>query len=110
MAAAHTELPHFTMHNLMVSNVHAGDEGWKWIDVLGDNVCEDPEDGVFYPGTNNIYGFWNLFEINIIFLYKVLYFFLFYLYIIITIYIFICVYKRKEFPYSITFLSVLSCG
>jgi hypothetical protein len=51
MAAAHTDLPHFTMHNLMVSNVHAGDEGWKWIDALGDNVCEAPVNGVFYPGT-----------------------------------------------------------
>lgn len=52
MAAAHTELPHFTLHNLMVSNVHADDEGWKWIDALGDNVCEDPVDGVYYPGHN----------------------------------------------------------
>ena len=50
MAAAHTELPHFTLHNLMVSNVHAGDEGWKWIDALGDDVCEPPMDGVYYPG------------------------------------------------------------
>jgi hypothetical protein len=41
MAAAHTNLPHFTLLNLMVSNVHAGDEGWKWIDALEDNVCED---------------------------------------------------------------------
>lgn len=52
MAAAHTELPHFTMHNLMVSNVHADDEGWKWIDALGDDVCEDPVNGVYYPNNN----------------------------------------------------------
>jgi hypothetical protein len=51
MAAAHVDLPHFTMESLMVSNVHAGDEGWKWIDMLEDNVCEPPVDGVFYPGT-----------------------------------------------------------
>lgn len=50
MAAAHVELPHFTLHNLMVSNVHAGDEGWQWVDVLGDDVCRPPENGVFYPG------------------------------------------------------------
>jgi hypothetical protein len=50
MAAAHVDLPHFTMESLMVSNVHAGDEGWKWIDMLEDNVCEPPVDGVFYPG------------------------------------------------------------
>lgn len=55
MAAAHVELPHFTMHNLMVSNVHAGDEGWKWIDALGDNVCEPPVNGVFYPGKTGIW-------------------------------------------------------
>ena len=50
MAAAHTELPHFTLQNLMVSNTHADDEGWKWVDNLGDDVCEPPVDGVFYPG------------------------------------------------------------
>ncbi len=49
MAAAHTDLPHFTLHNLMVSNVHAEDEGWPWIDQLGDNVCAKPIDGVLYP-------------------------------------------------------------
>lgn len=50
MAAAHTDLPHFTLHNLMVSNVDANDEGWKWVDQLGDNVCQPPVDGEFYPG------------------------------------------------------------
>ena len=50
MAAAHTNLPHFTLHNLMVSNVHAGDEGWKWIDQLEDDVCEPAVNGVYYPG------------------------------------------------------------
>lgn len=52
MAAAHTELPHFTLHNLMVSNVHADDEGWRWIDALGDDVCADPVEGLFYPTYN----------------------------------------------------------
>jgi len=49
MAAAHTELPHFTMHNLMVSNTDADDEGWKWIDAFVDDVCVPPTNGVFYP-------------------------------------------------------------
>lgn len=49
MAAAHVELPHFTAHHWMVSNTFAGDEGWPWIDPLGDDVCADPVDGVYYP-------------------------------------------------------------
>jgi hypothetical protein len=49
MAAAHEELPHFTAHHWMVSNTFANDEGWPWIDVLGDDVCQDPVNGVFYP-------------------------------------------------------------
>lgn len=51
MAAAHEQLPHFTMMNYMVSNTHANDEGWQWIDNLDSRVCEPPPaDGVFYPG------------------------------------------------------------
>ena len=69
MAAAHTELPHFTLMNLMVSNVHAGDEGWKYIDSLGDDVCVPPVDGVFYPGTLFILGYFINSHINIYFIY-----------------------------------------
>lgn len=66
MAAAHVNLPHFTAHHWMVSNTFADDEGWPWIDPLGmlvtyvyfcfekasnlgDAVCEDPVQGVYYP-------------------------------------------------------------
>ncbi len=37
------------MDHFMVSNTGAGDEGWKWIDALGDNVCDPPIDGIFFP-------------------------------------------------------------
>jgi hypothetical protein len=50
MAAAHTNLPHVTMLNYMVSNVDMDEEGWKYIDALEDDVCEEPVNGVFYPG------------------------------------------------------------
>ena len=50
MAAAHTNLSHFTMENYMVSNTFANDEGWAWVDSLGDNVCEAPVDGHYFPG------------------------------------------------------------
>lgn len=51
MAAAHENLPHFTVLHLMVSNTDADDEGWAHIDALGDDVCQPPdENGIFYPG------------------------------------------------------------
>jgi hypothetical protein len=50
MAAAHTNLPHLTMLNYMVSNVDMDEEGWKYIDEFGDDVCDEPVNGVFYPG------------------------------------------------------------
>ena len=49
MAAAHLDLPHFQMENLMVSNTEAGGEGWPWVDALPD-VCAPAVDGIFYPG------------------------------------------------------------
>eukprot|EP01038_Epipyxis_sp_PR26KG_P011460 gene11460-15352_t len=48
MAAAHAELPHFTMTHYMVSNTFVDEEGWKWIDALGDNVCDPPINGIYY--------------------------------------------------------------
>lgn len=39
MAAANLSLPHAQIHNLMVSNVDAGGEGWDWIDDSYDSVC-----------------------------------------------------------------------
>lgn len=51
MAAAHEQLPHFTMNHYMVSNTFADDEGWAWIDSLGYDVCQPPtSQGVYYPG------------------------------------------------------------
>ena len=50
MAAAHVNLPHITMQSHMVSNIAMSDEGWKWIDALGDDVCEEPIDNEFYKG------------------------------------------------------------
>lgn len=49
MAAAHEELPHLRMDHFMVSNIDAGDEGWKWIDSLGEDVCSPPINGIYYP-------------------------------------------------------------
>jgi hypothetical protein len=50
MAAAHTELPHLTLINHMVSNAGMGDlEGWKYIDALEENVCEPPVNNIYYP-------------------------------------------------------------
>jgi peptidyl serine alpha-galactosyltransferase len=49
MAAAHEQLPHLTVDHHMVSEVNAYGEGWKWIDDLGDDVCQLPNsDGIFY--------------------------------------------------------------
>ncbi len=42
MAAAHEYLPHFTMMHYMVSNTNVEEEGWKWVDGLGDDVCRPP--------------------------------------------------------------------
>ena len=43
IAAAHEYLPHFTMMHYMVSNTQMRDEeGWKWVDDLGDDVCQPP--------------------------------------------------------------------
>lgn len=53
MAAAHTEVPHFTVTHYMVSNTDVYDEGWKWVDILQQKVCDRPdESGVYYPGKN----------------------------------------------------------
>ena len=49
MAAAHEQLPHTLVHHLMVSNLNAGDEGWRYVDVLGDNVVNAPVNGIYYP-------------------------------------------------------------
>jgi peptidyl serine alpha-galactosyltransferase len=49
MAAAHEDLPHLSVDHFMVSNVQAGGEGWQWIDALGDDICQPPIDGIFYP-------------------------------------------------------------
>jgi hypothetical protein len=51
MAAAHEELPHFTMAQYMISNTYMDEEGWPWIDSLGTEVCEPPDiNGVYYAG------------------------------------------------------------
>jgi hypothetical protein len=42
MAAAHEALPHFTVMHYMVSNTDVDEEGWRWIDALGDDVCNPP--------------------------------------------------------------------
>jgi hypothetical protein len=51
MAAAHTELPHITLVNHMVSNTEMAteDEGWQFIDNFGDDVCQPPIDNIYYP-------------------------------------------------------------
>lgn len=52
IAAAHEELPHLQLNNLMVSNIHMGDdeEGWPLVDAL-DDVCELPTaEGIYFPG------------------------------------------------------------
>lgn len=50
MAAAHEELPHLTVDHHMVSEIDAYGEGWKWVDDLGDHVCELPNaNGIYYP-------------------------------------------------------------
>lgn len=48
MAAAHEELPHLQLNNMMVSNTDAGGEGWDWIDKLN-NTCVPPVNGIYYP-------------------------------------------------------------
>ena len=41
MAAANLSLPHAQIHNLMISNVQAGGEGWDWIDGMApEDVCK----------------------------------------------------------------------
>jgi hypothetical protein len=61
MAAAHEDLPHFTMMHYMVSNTDMDEEGWKWIDNLETDVCQPPKvtagdndlgisSMTFYPG------------------------------------------------------------
>lgn len=50
MAAAHTNLPHLTLMNYMVSNTDMDEEGWNFIDSLGSEVCVPPTNGIFYPG------------------------------------------------------------
>lgn len=51
MAAAHENLPHFTMYHYMISNTFMDGEGWPWIDNLGDDVCQPPDaEGHYYPG------------------------------------------------------------
>ena len=49
MAAAHRNLSHITMTHYMVSNIDMDEEGWKYIDAFGDNVCNPPINGIFYP-------------------------------------------------------------
>lgn len=51
IAAAHEQLPHLQMPNLMVSNIHmsADSEGWPLVDVLPD-ACAPPTHGAFFPG------------------------------------------------------------
>jgi len=56
LAAAHLEIPHVTVLNLMIAHVDYSDaEGWKWIDDLGDDVCQPPVEALhtdkktFYP-------------------------------------------------------------
>lgn len=50
MAAAHQDLPHFTMLSLMVSNIDMNEEGWQHVDALKEDVCQPAVDGVYYPG------------------------------------------------------------
>lgn len=50
MAAAHQKLPHFTMRHYMVSNTDMSEEGWAFVDKLGEDVCTPPsQPGVYYP-------------------------------------------------------------
>jgi hypothetical protein len=49
LGAAHEELPHLRLDHYMVSNIHASDEGWPWIDALP-NSCVAPVKGIFFPG------------------------------------------------------------
>ena len=48
MAAAHEELPHLQLNNLMVSNVDSSNEGWQWIDSLEDACLPPNQEGIFY--------------------------------------------------------------
>ncbi len=49
MAAAHENLPHVTMEHFMVSNTNMDSEGWRFVDALGDKVCQPPVNGIYYP-------------------------------------------------------------
>ena len=51
MAAAHEDLPHFTVMHYMISNTDMDEEGWRWIDQLETDVCEPPK---VSPGTNDL--------------------------------------------------------
>jgi len=48
MAAAHEQLPHLQLKNMLVSNTDAGGEGWDWIDKLN-NTCVPPVNGIYFP-------------------------------------------------------------
>ena len=49
MAAAHEKLPHFQLHNLMISNSKIANEGWPLVDKLNDYCLPPMENGIFYP-------------------------------------------------------------
>lgn len=48
IAAAHEQLPSLSLNHMMISDVTAP-EGWPFVDEITD-FCEDPVDGIFYPG------------------------------------------------------------
>jgi hypothetical protein len=51
LAAAFERLPHLTLVTHMISNTDMGSgEAWEWVDVLKDDVCQPPVDGIYYPG------------------------------------------------------------
>lgn len=52
MAAANLSLPHTQIHNLMVSNVGAGGEGWDWVDGTASSVCQGA--GLSTPPTDTV--------------------------------------------------------
>lgn len=46
MAAAHLNLKHFKIDNLMISNVDAGGEGWPWVDKFSkSSSCDQYRNG-----------------------------------------------------------------
>lgn len=56
MAAAHEDLPHFSVMHYMVSNTEVTDEGWPWIDALGTDVCQPPVEMPISGEHNNATG------------------------------------------------------